>query len=77
MKQYKWRDEIGELPLPPCRVLHDESNNLWMEHFINRKWVKVAKRKSIAERNNRQWVPLFSNMKIEETGDNISLMEIK
>jgi hypothetical protein len=70
-KLYKWRDDLGELPPAVMRVICHEGDtgNLYLEHLLNKKWVKVA------HRLDGQWVSHFVNMRIEEDGDKLGCFE--
>jgi hypothetical protein len=73
IKTYQWEDCLGDLPPRPLRI-NFEGENCWLEqlHYQDG-WVAVA------QRENRQWVSLFSNLRVEQKTPEapIDLIEIK
>jgi hypothetical protein len=60
MKTYQWEDYLGVLPPGHLRI-NFEGKNCWLEQLHHQDgWFAVAQRK------NRQWLSLFSNLRIEQ-----------
>jgi hypothetical protein len=64
MKTYPFplTDDLGPLPQPPMRMrITPDHNELFLDHFIEGEWIALARRQ------DRKWLPLFSNIEVGET----------
>ena len=64
--QFQWGDLLGPLPPPTIRI-RLEGAELLLEHYVNRQWIAIARR------DNRRWTPLIGNIRIEQSGDAITV----
>jgi hypothetical protein len=68
-KLYPWEDYLGELPAPNVQVNFD-GKELRLEENRHGEWIAIARRE------NGRWVSLFSNLRIEEKGTQLSFVRI-
>jgi hypothetical protein len=64
--QFQWGDLLGPLPPTTIRVRLEDSE-LLLGHYVNRQWIAIARRE------NRRWTPLIGNIRIEQSGDAITV----
>jgi hypothetical protein len=64
--QFQWGDLLGPLTPTTLRIRLEDAE-LFLEHYANRQWVAIARRE------NRQWTPLVGNIRIEQSGDAITV----
>jgi hypothetical protein len=58
LKNGKPIDELGPLPPPALQIDFDGKEMCLKQNRLG-KWIKIARRE------NRQWVPLFSNLRVD------------
>ncbi len=60
MDVYQWEDDLGPLP-PPVISVESDGKDLWLkQHRPGGDWFPIAKRE------DRQWVSLYSNLRIDQ-----------
>jgi hypothetical protein len=55
---FLWTDNLGPLPAPliRMRLQNDYYNELFLKNFMGGEWIAIARRQ------NRKWLPLFSDI---------------